>query len=112
MLSLIQTFDLRILYALLSIRTDGGVQTMIWLSELGRATTVCGLALCLVLLLLVRRKTLFAITLAAAAFLTLAIGFARLYLGVHYPSDVFAGYVLGAACLWVSIWTVREYSTA
>lgn len=37
-------------------------------------------------------------TLAAA--LILAIGFSRIYLGVHYPSDVLAGYL--AAALWVS----------
>jgi undecaprenyl-diphosphatase len=37
---------------------------------------------------------------AAAAILVAAIGFSRIYLGVHYPSDVIAGYL--AASLWVS----------
>jgi len=36
--------------------------------------------------------------------LILAIGFSRLYLGVHYFSDVFGGYVVGALCLWLSLW--------
>lgn len=36
----------------------------------------------------------------AAATLVVAIGFSRIYLGVHYPSDVIAGYL--AASLWVS----------
>lgn len=36
----------------------------------------------------------------AAAAMVLAIGFARVTLGVHYVSDVLAGYVLGAA--WVA----------
>ncbi len=36
-----------------------------------------------------------------------AIGFSRLYLGVHYLSDVVGGYALGAACVWLAIWTTR-----
>ena len=35
----------------------------------------------------------------AAAVLVLAIGISRIYLGVHYPSDVMAGFLVGA------IWT-------
>ncbi len=39
-----------------------------------------------------------------------AIGYSRMQLGVHYPSDVFAGAILGSACAWGSyeltkLWT-------
>lgn len=38
---------------------------------------------------------------AAAIAMVLCIGWSRIYLGVHYPSDVLAGYLAGAA--WVQI---------
>jgi membrane-associated phospholipid phosphatase len=41
------------------------------------------------------------------AVLILLIGFSRLYLGIHYPSDVLAGYALGAPCLWFAVWTAK-----
>jgi undecaprenyl-diphosphatase len=38
---------------------------------------------------------------SVAAVYVLAVGFSRIYLGVHYPSDVLGGWLLAAA--WVSI---------
>jgi len=45
----------------------------------------------------------FALTWIAAGLLAASIGFSRVYLGVHYPSDVLAGFA--AAIIWVT--TVR-----
>jgi undecaprenyl-diphosphatase len=35
------------------------------------------------------------------AILAVLIAFSRIYVGVHYPSDVLAGAVLGLACAWL-----------
>jgi membrane-associated phospholipid phosphatase len=43
---------------------------------------------------------------AVAASLVLAIGFSRIYLGVHYPSDVLAGYAVGL--IWSSVLIVGD----
>ncbi|HEV8491942.1 MAG TPA: phosphatase PAP2 family protein, partial [Candidatus Angelobacter sp.] len=43
----------------------------------------------------------------AAAVLVIAIGISRIYLGVHYPSDVIAGYL--AAAVWVGTIIVLDH---
>ena len=44
------------------------------------------------------RRTLLAVL---GAFLVVAVGFSRVYLGVHWPSDVLAGWLIGV--LWLTI---------
>jgi len=38
---------------------------------------------------------------AAAIFMVLLIAFTRLYLGVHFPTDIFAGWILGGVVLFI-----------
>jgi len=49
---------------------------------------------------------------ALAAWLVLMIGLSRIYLGVHYPSDIIAGYVLGGAWLILCIAAYRYAARA
>jgi undecaprenyl-diphosphatase len=44
---------------------------------------------------------------AAALVLAAAIGFSRLYLFVHYPTDVVAGALLGVALAFAARWLVN-----
>jgi membrane-associated phospholipid phosphatase len=64
-------------------------------------------ALAYVLLESLRSRRTRAACIAGAAMVVTAIGFSRLYLGVHYLSDVLAGYAVALAWL-VAIATVRQ----
>jgi membrane-associated phospholipid phosphatase len=48
------------------------------------------------------------LTLCVAGILILAVGLSRIYLGVHYLSDVVGGYALGAAVLYLAVRITRR----
>ncbi len=74
-------------HAAMSLAFYGFLIWLLWRSNLSRAW-----------------RTLGAVILSL---LILAIGFSRLYLGVHYFSDVLGGYVVGALCLWLALWATK-----
>jgi undecaprenyl-diphosphatase len=48
----------------------------------------------------------------AGILIILAVGFSRLYLGVHYLSDVISGYIVGALWLFAAIRGVKSLAAA
>ena len=54
----------------------------------------------------IRSRFVAALLWAASATLIAAIGYSRIYLGVHYPTDVVAGYL--AAAIWVAGLTIAD----
>ena len=71
----------------------------------GHATGSMALALCIIVLLWRTKWRLTAII--AGAIYVLVIGFSRLYLGVHYPTDILGGWLLSTA--WVALVIIAIY---
>lgn len=54
------------------------------------------------------QRSLKVLYLATSLVLTLAVGLTRIYLGVHYPTDVVAGWCLGTG--WAILWMLAAYA--
>lgn len=71
-------------------------------------SAVIYLTLAALLARLVKERALKLYFLGLALLLTVVVGFTRIYLGVHYPSDVLAGWIAGLA--WALLcWAVASY---
>lgn len=47
---------------------------------------------------------------AVGILMAVCMGLSRLYVGVHYPSDVLAGAVIGAFCGWAAVWIEQKWN--
>lgn len=56
-----------------------------------------------------RRRTARALVLVVGFLLPMLIGMSRVYLGVHYPSDVLAGWTGGLACALLILWADQRW---
>lgn len=80
---------------------DSGYTASFYSFPSGHATVAVGFYGTLALLLAYNLGGVYRWTIAAGgALLVVLIGFSRLYLGVHYPTDILAGYL--SALLWIS----------
>ncbi|QZO02548.1 phosphatase PAP2 family protein [Chenggangzhangella methanolivorans] len=84
------------------------VQSLSFPSGHAMASAVVYLTLGALLARTERRRAVRGYIFAVAGFLTLLIGVTRVFLGVHYPTDVLAGWTLGAA--WALLcWLVARW---
>lgn len=77
----------------------------------GHATNACTLYGILTFLLWrhIRTRLGRAILIILSFMMISAIGLSRIYLGVHYPSDILAGYFLSVLWLTIAIWFYQQY---
>ncbi len=74
----------------------------------GHATAAMALYGFMAYLLCVLFPTKKPIVVTSATLLIGSVGFSRLYLGVHFPSDVLAGYILGVLWILIGIAVVKR----
>lgn len=93
------------------IRPEGGALVMLDFSFPSGHSTIAVTMYGFLAYLIIRQlkeKTAKIVVVLGAIFIILLIGFSRLYLGVHYVSDILAGYLVGSLALITGI-SLREF---
>jgi undecaprenyl-diphosphatase len=75
------------------------------------ATVVCGLVLWL-LHLYGAGRVLWRTALTVAVVSVIGVGLTRIWLGVHWPSDVLGGWLLGALTVVLTVWSYDKWQAA
>ena len=73
------------------------------------AATVLFVGIVLIATWDIRRTWVRVLTIALAVIATMVVGFGRVYRGMHHPTDVTVGALLGVACLTVAILAVPAW---
>jgi undecaprenyl-diphosphatase len=89
------------------VRLDSAPATSSFPSGHTAAATVIFAGLAIIVLCCTARSMLRVLAFIFAVLATTTIGFARVYRGLHHPTDVFAGALLGVSCLFVAVVAVR-----
>jgi undecaprenyl-diphosphatase len=76
------------------------------------AATVLFVGVAIIVTCCTRRTLLRAAAFALAAVVVCAVGFGRVYRGLHHPTDVFVAVLFGLACLTVAALAVRAHGDA
>lgn len=88
------------------------IHTLSFPSGHAMGTAITYLTLGVLIMRTVRNPAVKAYALTVALVLTLLIGLSRLYLGVHWPTDVLAGWAVGSAwallCWLVAVWLQKR----
>ncbi len=93
------------------VRMNSTPETSSYPSGHTAAATVLFVGIAIIVTCCTAKRVARAASITLAAVLAVLVGFARVYRGLHHPTDVIVGLLFGAACLLVAARAVRAVST-